>query len=149
MPRTKRNFTTAAELQACVEGYFGMCDEHTTTTLIGRGKDAKLAHVPDPLPYVFTRLAIVCGCTPRTLSGIQQRGEEDPAGPEGELAEVLAMARLRIEANLEERMLRGLGWGQGHVLALKNHYGWKDNLGVTGADGGAVLVRFDKQDEKL
>ena len=149
MPRTKRNFTTADELQDCIDGYFEMCDEHATPMVIGRGKDAKLAQVPDPLPYVFTRLAIVCGCTPRTLHEIQRRGEEDPAGPEGELAEVISMAKIRIEANLEERMLRGLGWGQGHVLALKNHCNWRDNVGVTGADGGPVVVRFDKQDEAL
>lgn len=149
MPRTKRNFTTAAELQDCVDGYFSMCDEHKVEQTVKVGREMQVVEVSDPLPYVFTRLAIVCGCTPRTLSEIQRRGEEDPAGPEGELAEVIAMARLRIEANLEERMLRGLGWGQGHVLALKNHYGWKDNVGVTGADGGPVVVRFDKQDEKL
>jgi hypothetical protein len=59
------------------------------------------------------------------------------------------MAKLRIEANLEERMLRGLGYGQGHIFALKNHYGWRDTVEHTGADGGPILIRFDKQDEKL
>jgi hypothetical protein len=149
MPKSRRNFTDAESLQACVDGYFAMCDVHTTKTLIGRGKDAKLAEVPAPLPYTFTRLAVVCGVAPHTLTEIQRRGEEEPDGPDGELADVIAFARLRIEANLEERMLRGAGWGPGHVLALKHHYGWRDANEYTGADGGPIILHFDKQDEKL
>jgi len=152
MSQTKgKNFTDAESLQECIDGYFAMCDAHTTKTLIGRGKDAKLAEIPDPLPYTFTRLAIACGVKPHTLTEIQRRGEEEPNGPDGELAEVIAFARLQIEANLEERMLRGAGWGPGHILALKHHYGWKDNVGVTDGEGGPLVihVRFDKQDEKL
>jgi hypothetical protein len=94
-------------------------------------------------------LAVVCGVLPETLKAIMRRGKEDPAGPDGEKSEVLQMARLRIEANLEERMLCGQGFGQGHIFALKNHYGWRDTVEHTGADGGPILIRFDKQDEKL
>jgi hypothetical protein len=146
MPRAKRNFTNADELQACIDGYFAMCDGHTTKAHVGKGITMEL---PDPLPYTFTRLAYICGVSTTTLRAIQARGEEDPNGPDGEMAEVISLACQRIEANLEERMLHGDGWGPGHVLALKNHYGWKDNVGVTGGDGGPLLVRFDKQDEKL
>ncbi|MCK9355692.1 MAG: DNA-packaging protein [Dehalococcoidia bacterium] len=146
MPKTKANFTTADELRGCVEGYFAMCDAHTTKAHVGKGL---VMEVPDPLPYTFTRLAVVCGTGPETLKAIMLRGEKDPGGPDAEKADIIFQARLRIEANLEERMLRGLGYGQGHIFALKNHYGWRDTVEHTGADGGPILIRFDKQDEKL
>ena len=148
MPRKRANanFTDADSLQHCIDGYFQMCDAHTTRASIGKGL---IADLPDPLPYTFTRLAVVCGCCPETLTAIQRRGQEKPDGPDGEMSEVIGMAKLRIEANLEERMLRGDGYGQGHIFALKNHYGWRDTVEHTGADGGPILIRFDKQDETL
>lgn len=147
--RPNPNFKDAKQLQGCIDGYFEMCDAHVVRAWVGRGQNAVEVDQPDPLPYTFTRLAVICGCSVAKLTDIQRKGEADPAGPEGEMAEVLAFARQRIEANLEERMLHGDGWGPGHIFALKNHYGWRDTVEHTGADGGPIVVRFDLQDAQL
>lgn len=68
-----------------------------------------------------------------------------------EFSDPIKKAKARIEAATAERMLRGDGWGPGHIFVLKNNYGWKDQAAVevTGKDGGPITVHFDAEDAKL
>jgi hypothetical protein len=95
-----------------------------------------------PQPWTVCSLGVHLNLTMEGLLEYQARSE---------FSEPIKKAKARIEAATAERMLRGDGWGPGHIFVLKNNYGWKDQAAVevTGQGGGPIVMRFDKEDARL
>lgn len=74
-----------------------------------------------PEPWTVLGLCLTLDLTIEGLLEYQARSEfSDP----------IKKAKNRIEAATAERMLRGDGWGPGHIFVLKNNYGWKDQQNI-------------------
>lgn len=109
-------YKTVEELQAAIDEYFRLCDEHTKTIKPSKGKKYTVA---DPLPYTMTGLTIALGFESRT-SLVDYKGRGD------EYSNTIKKARLRVEESIEQRMLKSNGVVAGVIFNAKNNFGWRD-----------------------
>ncbi len=108
MPKRTRPFTTPRALSAAIDAYF---DSRT----------------PSERPTV-TGLGVALGLTRRQL--VDYAADDD-------YAEIVAMAKARVEAFNENRLYDGNVTGT--IFNLKHNFGWEDKR-PAGTSGGAVTV---------
>jgi hypothetical protein len=138
---SKRKYETPEDMQTALDAYFKRCDGHTKVALVkGIGVE-----VDDPEPYTMSGICIALGFSRETW-------REYHAGDRGEgFIEVTDFARARVEHDMEVRLYRGIGAYVGLIFGLKHNFDWHDKseTEITGANGGPLIVHFDKRAEGL
>ncbi|WP_443751091.1 terminase small subunit [Asticcacaulis solisilvae] len=109
MPKKSRPFTTPRALSAAIDAYF---DSRT----------------PSDRPTV-TGLAMALGLNRRQLIGY---GDDD------DYADIVAMARARVEAFNENRLYDGNVTGT--IFNLRNNFGWEDKRPAEAPNGAVTVV---------
>ena len=97
---TPLKFKSKKKLEDAIEKYFEWCDETET-------------------PPTMSRLAFNLGISRQTLINYSKKEE---------YFDTIKKAKDRVEASLEERMLKGTVTVPGAIFALKNNYGWTDKI---------------------
>jgi len=72
-------------------------------------------------PWLILDLALHLDLTKEGLREYQERPE---------FSVPIQKAKARIETATAKRLMRGEGWGPGHIFVLKNNYGWKDQQNI-------------------
>jgi hypothetical protein len=138
-----RKFKSVEDMERAIQAYFDECDARKVPFVT---KNGDVVMVPKPKPYSMGGLAETLGIVRRTLVDYKERCDEFGVS----FLPTITRARARVERNLEERLYDGDGSDKGNIFGLKNNYGWKDGpFEVTGAGGGPLVVRFDKEDANL
>jgi hypothetical protein len=83
-------------------------------------------------PLTVTRLAAFLGLSRATV----WHYSNNPL-----FADILAHAKVMIEADMEERLQAGKGSAAGVIFSMKNNFGWKDQTEVNQTIGGELGVR--------
>lgn len=106
-------YKTQEDLQKGIDKYFNDCDANER-------------------PYTISGLALALDVDRKTLINY---GERDLFSTQ------IKKAKARVENMLEENLYR-LGNNSGIIFNLKNNYGWKDNIEVSGEQ--SQLDKLDK-----
>lgn len=117
-------FETPEEMQIAVDAYFDECDTHPIVAqYYTRDKDGKQKletekRMSAPIPYTMTGLAIALGFeSRRSLVDYRKKDRFSPT---------IKAAKMRIEQNLEERMIGSNGVVAGIIFNAKNNFDFHD-----------------------
>ena len=93
-------FKSKIDLEKKIDEYFNICDLKEE-------------------PYTVTGLALMLDIDRKTLNNYSKNEEYFPT---------IKKAKLKIENDLEKRLLTANGVTTGIIFNLKNNYGWKDKI---------------------
>lgn len=93
-------FKSKIDLEKKIDEYFNICDLKEE-------------------PYTVTGLALMLDIDRKTLNNYSKNEEYFPT---------IKKAKLKIENDLEKRLLTANGVTTGVIFNLKNNYGWKDKI---------------------
>jgi DNA-packaging protein gp3 len=113
-PGRPRAYRSGPELQLKVDQYFRKCDRRVRVVNNSKGKPASIM---GPEPYSVTGLALFLGMDRARLLEYSKHDE---------FCYTIKMAKQRIEADLERRLLEDRNQ-TGAIFALKVNYGWKEH----------------------
>ena len=123
-------FKTVAELEKMIKEYFDYCDNRIVE--VHSEKTGEVFGLNKPAPYTISGLALYLGfCEVKSLHDYEKRGE---------FLHAIKGARIRIEAQDEERLKEGIG-GAGLIFVTKNRHGWTDKQQVEQV--GNISVNFE------
>ena len=135
----RKKYETPEDMQKALDAYFARCDAETRDVQTKTG----VVTMRDPEPYTMSGICVSLGMS-------REAWREYHAGDRGPgYTELMDEAKQRVEFDMERRLYRPGTFTVGLIFGLKNHFGWRDNHEITGADGGPISVRFDLQDAKL
>jgi hypothetical protein len=133
-------FNSPDEMQTAIDAYFAECDPHPVQVMFEKtNPKTKLVEVKTEtrlsyqVPYTMTGLARALGFESRSsLVDYRKRGK---------FSHTLLAAKLKIEEQVEIRMLTSNGVVAGIIFNAKNNFGWKDKQEqeVTGANGTPLM----------
>lgn len=107
-------FKTVKALKEAIQDYFDYCDNRVVNVYV---KDAgENIPVSNPAPYTMSGLAYTLGISRQTLLDYSNRDE---------YLDTIKMARMRIEQDVETRLMEGKAVA-GAIFNLKNNFGWVD-----------------------
>jgi hypothetical protein len=133
-------FNTPDEMQAAIDVYFAECDPHPIkvqfertnrkTKLVEVKTETRLSH---PIPYTMTGLARALGFESRSSFRDYKR--------RGKFSLTVKQAKMKIEEQLEVRMLTSNGVVAGIIFNAKNNFDWKDKQEqeITGPNGTPLM----------
>lgn len=136
---TRWKYRTPEEMQQVVDRYFHDCALNLAWLEGGEDIEREFRVTEDTYP-ALSGLALALGMSRAKM--LSYRVNDGSVLAEA-FASVVAEAKARVEAALEQRLLRG-GNVQGVVFALKNSFGWRDKDIVAGSDtieSAAVIER--------
>ena len=112
-------FPSAEALQEKIDEYFAWCDNRVTSFY---SKEAG-GNIPvsNPAPYTMSGLARFLGVDRQTILNY---------GKKEEYFGTIKAARVRVEEDVETRLMEGRGT-TGAIFNLKNNFGWRDETEQT------------------
>jgi len=138
----KRKYETPEDMQKVIDAYFKRCDERKKTVVTKAGT---VVTISDPEPYTMAGICVALGFS-------KEAWREYHAGDRGQgFIAVTDSAKQRVEYDMERRLYERDTFTVGLIFGLKNNFGWKDKseTEITGANGGPLVVHFDKRAEGL
>lgn len=130
--RKRPYYESPEEMRAKIDEYFEDCDNRQKK--IYDKKTKEIVEIPSPEPYTIAGLALFLGFNSR--SGIlNYEGQPD-------FADVVAYARMKIEAQRSVQLIEKSGIPGGVIFDLKNNHGWRDesSVEVSGPGGGPIQI---------
>lgn len=129
-------FNNPEEMQQIIDDYFDRCkpdfERDSEGNLIVNSKGTPIIKLNPP---TITGLALALGFNSRgTIYEYEKKNDE--------FSDTVKVARLRCENWVEEKAMAGVVPPAVGIFALKN-YGWRDNFGITGEDGGPVDLKMN------
>ena len=104
-------FSSPKELQDKIDKYFELCEKN------------------DEIP-LLSGLAVNLGCDRRTLANYDTRDD---------YFRIISDAKTRCEYALEKKLVNKETYATGQIFALKNGYGWKEQVEHTGDVGNNTV----------
>jgi hypothetical protein len=129
-------YGSADEMQVKINEYFASCWSDQTTTIKDKsGKETSKTILVQIRPYTVAGLALSLGfCNRKALFDYNKKDE---------FSNIIKNARLLIETNVEELLLKG--GGSGPIFWLKNNAGYKDNNSEDDDDSYVTPIRIIRE----
>lgn len=125
------------KFQAIIDKYFKDCLSRTKTSYLKGPKGHPIKfQIPNPRPFTITGLALALGTTRQELINIEHEYQYPQL-----FVDSIRKAKLRCY-NFTEESLWLPKVAQGVIFSLKNNFGWKDMIEITGP-GQATMPRID------